>query len=414
MIKRSITYIISNIIEAGLAFLLLPILTHFLSDVEYGLTNIYLTYFKFLAPIIGLNLYTSFSIEYFKRKEQELSIYNQNILIIVLFNTIIAISLFFMLDSLKIINLPKNHIFLFLPFLIFSQHLPNTYLALCQSKEKSKVFMLYKNLNSLLNYLIIFLIVSNSKYLVESQFIGLIIGNSIFSFIAYFIMFHKKIEFKNFNINDIKFGYNFGFTILLYSISGLIMSILDRLIIEKYHGLAEVGFYSVAYQFGTLITILSTGINRSTTPLIFKYLEKKDNASRQKVIKYLYVASGIIFISSIFLIIFSDLFFYFFIDQKFYPSKKFIIPLVLGLMFQGGYMMISSLFFYFKKNRILSYISLISAIINILLNIIFIPKYGAMGAAYSTLITYFSLWIFIIYSSSKHLSLSLNIINKND
>jgi O-antigen/teichoic acid export membrane protein len=85
-----------------------------------------------------------------------------------------------------------------------------------------------------------------------------------------------------------------------------------------------------------------------------------------------------------------------------YHKAYSIIPLIaVGSFFMGIYFLPSKIFFYQKKTYISSLMTVIAAIVNIVMNIILIPRLGIIGAAISTVLSYLIITTIVFYYSQK-------------
>ena len=83
----------------------------------------------------------------------------------------------------------------------------------------------------------------------------------------------------------------------------------------------------------------------------------------------------------------------FFGGEKYYQSIEIMPAIILGCFMMGAYTLYVNVEFYEKKTIIISIMTIISAIFNFTTNYIFIPKYGYIAAAYTTLASYFLLFV---------------------
>ncbi|MGJ0566744.1 polysaccharide biosynthesis C-terminal domain-containing protein, partial [Enterococcus innesii] len=81
-------------------------------------------------------------------------------------------------------------------------------------------------------------------------------------------------------------------------------------------------------------------------------------------------------------------------DSSYYSGIPLVIPICLGYFFQFLYSLPVNIEFYLKKTGYISFGTLFSAIVNIVLNLILIPVYGILAAGYTTAFTYFLLFLF--------------------
>jgi O-antigen/teichoic acid export membrane protein len=95
--------------------------------------------------------------------------------------------------------------------------------------------------------------------------------------------------------------------------------------------------------------------------------------------------------------------------SKFVSDGVYIIPLVVvGIVFWGmGQIFMVSLLI-FKRRRIFVLAAVIGAVTNVVLNIIFVPKFGVITAAITTLMSYIIIMFILGYSSRRHFTFDLN------
>ena len=136
-------------------------------------------------------------------------------------------------------------------------------------------------------------------------------------------------------------------------------------------------------------------------PVLYEKLNHATNMLKIKLVKltYLYFV-GILFVSFI-LIFVAPHFLRFFVDQKFYDSYQFISWLAIGYAVHGMYVMVVSYIFYEKKTYLLSIIAVITVVLNIIFNYIFIKMNGAVGAAQATFLTFLLRFLLVWYFSNK-------------
>ena len=78
-------------------------------------------------------------------------------------------------------------------------------------------------------------------------------------------------------------------------------------------------------------------------------------------------------------------------------TKLMVFWVGLGSLFYGGYALFSGFLHYSKKSMILAYLSVINVSLNLVLNYLLINAYGAIGAAYATIISYFTIFVLVAF-----------------
>ncbi len=146
--------------------------------------------------------------------------------------------------------------------------------------------------------------------------------------------------------------------------------------------------------------ILFSSINQAWVPHLFEKLKKGETEYLQ-IVKLTYIIMLVMLISYIVFIFVSPFVFDILIDNTYEQGKSYILYISLSFLFQGFYLMSTNYLFYEKKTSMLAGLTVISAILNVVLTIYFIHKFGAIGAAYAMCITWFIFWISTMFAANK-------------
>ena len=182
------------------------------------------------------------------------------------------------------------------------------------------------------------------------------------------------------------FAIKFNLPLIPHYFSEYILNQSDRIMIQKLCSYSAVAFYSVAYNAGMLMTILTSSLNQAITPWLYQSLDKKDF---EKIGKILMALSVVILIPMVIFIALAPEA-VFILAGKEYSSAAYVIPPVAGsVVFLFLYTNFANIEFYYDYNKFTMYISMIGAILNIVLNFIFIKIFGYIAAGYTTFVSYF-------------------------
>lgn len=182
-----------------------------------------------------------------------------------------------------------------------------------------------------------------------------------------------------------KFAVLFNIPLLLHYFSQYVLDQFDRIMVQKLVNNAAAGIYSVAYSVGLILRIVTTSINNALVPWQYEKLEKKEYKQLDDVMFSVFcVVAACCFLLActapeIMHILASDVY---------YEGVYVIPPVALGLFFSFVYTLYANVEFYFNANKFSMYISMGSAICNVVLNYFGIRMFGYIAAAYTTLICY--------------------------
>ena len=159
------------------------------------------------------------------------------------------------------------------------------------------------------------------------------------------------------------------------------MSVLD----------SDIGVYSLFYTFCGVIRILLNSFNTSFVPYYNDYIDSNNKASMVNKSKNYIELFTIICIG--FLLLSREVS-YIMADNEYYSGINLIPIIVIAAYFTFLYQFAVNYELFYRKTKIIAFGTTGAAIVNIILNVFFIKKYGMYGAAYSTLISYGLLFIF--------------------
>ena len=240
----------------------------------------------------------------------------------------------------------------------------------------------------------------NTTVLLSSVFLVLFLDMNVFGAVLGFviptIIMGLIVTFfvrSNFVFPDRTFLQNgilrnvlrFGFYVVLGNSIGYIYTHIDSLMIGYYLNETDVGLYAVAAIFIQGITLIPSAIQRVNSPIITKNHAKKEYEPIVKLLKNVTLKVFLLSLFlSLFLVVFGKILISIIFEDVFLPAYLPLIILLIGYTVYSTFMSIGT--FYASIGHVeLSYkLALFSAILNIVLNIIFIPRYGIVGAAVAT------------------------------
>ena len=186
-------------------------------------------------------------------------------------------------------------------------------------------------------------------------------------------------------IKTLKNIFSYGVSLIPHTLSIFCLSFLDRFILSNYLELAEVGIYILAFQIAMILGLFIDALNRSYIPWLFKSLENKKSISFKS--KHFSTLAVILFpIALVSFLIDGNLFAYIFGDQ--YSRVSEIFPyFVIAQCLSGLYIYQTNFLLFYRKNSILSSITIFAAILHVFFLLIFVEKYGFYAAPYALIIS---------------------------
>ena len=196
-----------------------------------------------------------------------------------------------------------------------------------------------------------------------------------------FLIFKGK---KFINLSVWKQTLMFALPLLPHYLAQHVMASADTIMIANLVSEADAGIYSVVAMIGKVATIIWAAINVSLIAITFEALNEKKYESLKGLTATLVLVYGAVCIAITLaapelLMIFAP---------KNYAKGIYIVPPIACVSFLSAlYNIYGNVEFYHKKSFTIAFATVVSAVANIVLNFILIPKFSYIGAAYTTLLS---------------------------
>lgn len=203
----------------------------------------------------------------------------------------------------------------------------------------------------------------------------------------------------------------FGFPLIMTVIFEIITSSSDRYVIGFFHGETAVGIYSAAYGLGLMAAISLYPITYILAPTIFKLFDESQIEKVKNYLSYSLKYFLMLAVPSVFsLSILAGPILNSLTTSEFVSSSSTFVVLIvsLSMLFEGIRAIYGTSLMLFKKTKILGVSAIIAGIANLLLNIIFVPRFGIASAAITTLVAYIILGCSMYYYSKKYISFAVD------
>lgn len=378
-------------------FLLLPVLTRYLTPYDYGLVAVFSIFTSVLGVFISLETHSALSVYYFKLSRQKLKVYLYNTLLIIFLATILVLIVVLLSKNFleKTLELPIEWLVVGVFVTTFS--LFNTInLLLWQNEKKPIPLSLFRIAQTLLNLGVTIILVVGFGMNWEGRLIGSAVAAVIFGFLSFILFFKREYITVSYNRQFLVDALKFGLPLLPHAISMWVKVGIDRIFLTSLVSAAAAGLYTVGYQIGSIIMVLTNAFNKAYTPYVYEKLKNPEVGIKIKQVKYAYYYFAFLLLIAFLLSIFFPWFFQFFLGKDFGDSIKFIPWFAFSFAFYGMYYIVLNYVMYTKKTIQLSYITFSIGILHIGLSYALILKNGAIGAAQATtivsLITFLTVW----------------------
>ncbi len=406
LINAGSFYLVSNLFNKGIVFLTIPIYTRVLSSYDYGIINTFTAWVGIITILIGFAFHMGVRAAF----KDYISKINNFFKSIIILNTIIFISIFLIFTLVyNFCSFNKYYILISLClFQGFSLGIIQDYsmylMMKLRYKERSLLMVFPNIIITLLSIFFIIFILNSNKYL------GKIVTGTIINFIVAIVIIIKVLKFDGPIINKEYWKYvlRVSTPLIFHGLSLTILSQSDRIMLTYFRGPSETGIYSLSYNFGMIANLLITSIDGVWVPWFYKNMESESIELLNEKVR-LYIEIIVIPIICI-LLVSPDLLKL--LAPRDYWDGISLLPLIISasiIIFY--YTLYVNIEHYHKKTKVIALNTLISALLNIVLNIVFIPKYGMLAAAGTTTVSY-AISFLLHYKYSKTIEPELFPVQK--
>ena len=222
-------------------------------------------------------------------------------------------------------------------------------------------------------------------------------------FVAIFIMFffgkiYQDVRFTT-DTKLIKEMFVYSAPLAINSVAWWINTASDKYIITFFCGAAINGIYSVAYKIPTILSTFQTIFYNAWSVSAITEFDKDDKDGFIGNVYSLYMCVSTVGCSAI--LIFNKVLANMLYAKDFYDAWRCVPFLLLGVAFNGIALFEGCLFTAVKKTKEVSRTTLVGAIVNTIANFALIPFFSSIGAAFATMLGYFTVWLVRTISLQK-------------
>lgn len=387
-VKAGTWYTLSNILNKAVGFISMPLFTKFMSPEEFGIVNTYLSWVTVISIFIGLFLFQSIVVA-FKDFTKDIDKYLSSVLTLSFISFIFIGSAIY--GAVILLNIEVPHfIVLFAILESYAEFIISFYLQKLIMKNQYKIYAFISSTFSIVivifSLILMFTLFKNNKpmarifsaFFIETL-VGIILGVL------------TLVKGKSYiNLTYWKYSLKYSVPLIIHGSAAYILSQSDRLmlsgLIKGSDGLFQTGIYSVIYNFGMLAQVVSTALTNIWIPFFTKSLMNKKTDLIDKKAKiftdvFSFVTVGLLLSGP-------EIMRFMVRNEDYWSGANMLVPITTSAFAMFLYSFFTTTEGYYKKTFVMSLNTVIAAVINISLNFLFIPKYGAMAAAYATLVAY--------------------------
>ncbi len=406
---QTIWYGASSIAARFLNYLLTPYLTLKLSGAAYGDMTIIYSAIPFLNVIFTYGLETAY-FRYVQKKEHEEEVYNTaTVSLIITTISLTSLMILFKTTFAGILRIDEHPEYItWSAFIIAFDSLAALAFARLRYEGRPRKFAAIRIAGILVNIAVTFFFLSVCPSIAEKhphsfllyfydKNIGVgyvFIANLVQSVITFILLRKEFFSFKwKFNGQLWKQIMIYSMPLIIAGFGGIINETFDRIMLawwsiapSQSEVKFQVGTYGACYKLSILITLFIQAFRMGAEPFFFKQAQG-ENPQRiyARVMKFFVITICVMFL---FVALYLDIWKHFIQNPKMWVGLKVVPILLLANMFLGIYYNLSIWYKLTNKTKAGAWITLIGAALTLVINYLFIPRYGYLACAWATFVCY--------------------------
>ncbi len=387
-VKTSLVYVFFSVLQKGIAFLVVPVYTRMVSTEQYGIYSTYLSWESIICIFATLNMWNyQFSNGMLKFDNRDK--YTSALIGLSGVTTCVTFSLLFFAK--------KNHfdfkgmttellIIMFVHLLLRPSY--EYWCARQRFEYNIKKYIISALVITVLTPITAIVFIQICKR-INLNYTGtaLVFGRSLSEGIVYLLVCYLVLKKSNviYDKKIWKHALKFSVPLIPHFLSTIILSQCDRIMISSMCGYEQTAVYSVAYTVGAVMVLFNAAIMDSIIPWMYKKLRNNDYSGIKQVSCISMVGIAVI---NILISLCAPEIIALLAPNEYQQAMYIVPPVAISNVFIFLFNLYANIEYFYEETKKVAIASGISAIANILLNYVYIRRFGFLVAGYTTVICY--------------------------
>lgn len=402
LINNVIIFSLGNLGSKLLTFLLVPLYTYYLSQEEYGVADLVITTVSMLLPVVSLTMYESV-IRFVMNK----SLSRESVMVNALSLSMLGYGIFLLFSPLLMyFNVLEGNL-LFLYLLLLVQMLNQVFAQYTRGIGQSRVFAFNGIITTFFTGTLNVLFLVKFNWELKGYFLSYILAYAVST--LFLLIVAKPLEnfsFKHLDKKVIKEFLNYSVPLIPNNLMWWLINSSSRYFINWFVGVGANGLFAVSSKLPAIINIISQVFSQAWQISVFEEYDKNKNTDFYSVVLDIYLSFLLIATSGIVLIVkplFSTVF-----SLEYALAWQPVPFLVLGTVFSSMSSFLGTAYTATKKTEGVFKTSIYGGVISLILNLVFIPRLGIVGAGLSSMISFLLLFIIRFFDTRTILFLKVD------
>lgn len=407
LIKNTLILGIGQLIPKLMTIITLPILTAYLSTSEFGSYDLMITLAGLLIPIITMQIFQGvFRHLVSANEEKDKRKYVTAAIAYILGACVVFTPLAYL--GLRLFNIGHTTS-LYVCAVLLAEAIYYVVGQVCRGLGHNIYFSVGAIIFSVTNMLAIIMFVVIFRWGIDGVILSIICGYMLA--VAYMFVFSRAYKLCNksyFSISALKQLLKFSIPLVPNSLSVWVVNLSNRLVVTGFLGSSANGVFSVANRIPNMY---NTAYNIFNLAWMESASKASDEGNPDEYYSKMYdmlfkFLLGIMLV----LIALTPILFKVLVNEKYREAYYQIPILYVGVFLSSIVFFYGGIYIALKRTKQVGYSSIMGAVINLVINLLFIKWIGLYAASISTVISYMAILLYRMYDLNKVISIKYNYI----
>ena len=393
--SNTLIFTVGKFVSKLIVIFMLPFYTSYLTSAEYSTADLITNLCNLIIPIACLGVSEGIFRNAAEREVDKESFFTNGTLLMILGGAAFLV----LSPLLNLFDYFSNYIWLIIIYVLASNIHSVCSQYVC-AIGRTKLFAFQGVLNTMLTVLLNILFLVGFNMGINGYVLSIVLADLLSTvFLLFAAKLYRAFKIKKTSGHVMWELMRFCLPLVPSTVFWWITGVSDRYMVAYMCSDEMNGLYAAAYKIPTLLTYVVVIFNDAWKLSAVSESEDREQCTRfySGVFKY-YIA--VMFAGGAMLAVGSQIFAKILFAESYFSAWVFIPILSAATVFTALDTFLGSAYFTVKRTGMSFWTSLAGAVINVALNILLIPSYGAIGASVATYVSYFA--VFILRAVTMH------------
>jgi len=388
LLRQASVYAVSQVGARAIPFLLLPLVTRFLTPSDYGIVTMFALIGSVLDPLVGVNLSGALTVKFFDREIALPSYVGTGLTVAACLAGGAAVIVAIAGPALEgVTQVPQQWLEIAV-LMVLARTAINAYLSLLRVREQAVSYGLFVNAQTLTTVVLSIGLIVILGLTWVGRLAAEAVGALVFGLLAIRLLRRAgELTFTP-QISYVRDLLAFGVPLIPHALGGILLVQADRILITNLLGVSQTGIYAVGYQLALVVQLFADAFNNAYAPWLFRQLANPEPDLPIRLVRQTYLQIALFGLLAIAVTVVMPFVGQAVLGQSFVESTAFIGWFALAFFFSAAYYMVTNYIFFAQKTKFLSIVTASVAIANVPVTYVLIRLNGAVGAAQALALSY--------------------------